>query len=220
MALCFNSVFAMTITFDQSSNLRDYKDNQKGNILYNDIVGSISQSKNQYLGFGGLNGTRYYYDFEMEFNYLSEDFYLIINNYFSNASFVMMYRGDLTKDDTLYIQNLTFNEQGRYYFKINPDYIGESGKIYFEYVNSNFTGTLEYQESKPQGFNELMGGIVVGFNTIIDYNIALWRIAGYILIFVITLSFVISIFWIGFTLHAYRKRIQNKKRGIFYDDED
>lgn len=210
LLLCIGSVSALTMGTNQDSNNNDYYVASSGNIFIKSVAGSYSTTNNQSFGVGGLNGTYYYYDLDYEFTSVNEDFYLMIQNTNVNETLTIMYRGDLTRDPTLYIQNVTFNEIGRYLFKFSPSYENEPGRIFLEFEDA-FVGTIEYTEDKPEGFTSLVGGLVDTSEELIDINISLWRIGFYTLITVIIIAFTLGIFGIAFTMFRYSKKLSEDR---------
>lgn len=203
--LCITSSFALSLETNQQSNLEDFYSKSSGNSIISSIAGSV----NDVFGVGGINGTNYSYDKTYEFTSTDEDFYLILQNYFDNETVSIMYRGDLNKDPTLYIQNVTLNEIGRYYFKFSPSYESEPARVFLEFGDS-YVGTIEYIEQKPNGFSSLIGVLVTSFQDLIDINISLWRLAFYSIIFLVMTTLVIGIFVGGFMLLRYSKNINKE----------
>ena len=207
LIVCMFSVSAVSLVTDQDQNVNDYYNAENGNIMIQSVAGSYSTTNNQSFGVGGLNGTYYYYDLDYEFVSTSEDFYLMIQNADSNKTGSIYFRGDLNKDGTLYIQNFTFNDVGRYYFKFEPSYEAEPVRVYLEFEDS-FVGTIEYAEEKPKGFTGLVGGLVDGFSDVIEINISLWRIAYYTIVTAILVGFTLGVFAIAFWIFRYAKRLR------------
>jgi len=205
LTLCLiGSSFALDLETDQSDNLQDFYYQDSGNFQIKNAVGSVNNSYE-------IGNNTYYYDVDYEFTSVSEDFYLIIENYFENSTIQIMWRGDLTQDPTLYIQEFTMNEQGRYYFKFVPEYTEEPAKIYIDFGEPSYVGTIEYVEQKPQGFNSLMGGFVNAFLDVVSININMWRIAFYTLIFLILVAFAGLVFGASWYIHKQSQRIRESR---------
>lgn len=211
LTLSIFSVSALTLETNQDTNNNDYYAKTNGNIIIKNLVGSYSTTNNQSFGVGGINGTLYYYDLDYEFTSTNEDFYLMIQNTAVNQTATIMYRGDLTRDSTLYIQNVTFNEVGRYLFKFIPSYENEPARIYLE-VPDAFVGTIEYAEQKPEGFTSIVGGLITTSEELIDINISLWRIAFYSIVTGLIIAFVLGIFGIAFMMFRYSKKLSEDRQ--------
>lgn len=203
--LMFTSVNALDISSSQSSNINDLLSYDIGNERVFDITSNIN---NEII----VNGNNYSYDFDLEYNAVSENIYLKFNNPQVNNTLTFLWSGDLTRDDTLYVQNFTMNEQGTYYFKFTPDYVGEPAHVYVDIVNDFASPiTINELETKPQGFNDLIGGLVSSFNDIIEVNVTFWKILLYTTIFIITLSIILSIFGLAFWIFSKAKDVKKIK---------
>lgn len=201
IAIC-SSAFALDFSFDQTQNIQDYNNNDHGNIQLYDFVGSTNQN----ITFPDSNNT-YQYDFFIEYTEMADNFYFIINNAYVNQTVQFMWRGDLSRDDTIYIQNFTLEEAGTYYFKFEPEYVDEPGRIYMEVENS-FVGTIKITEENPKTFNDLMGGLVDAFVDIVSLNVAFWRILLYTTIAIIGFALIGAIFGFAFIIFGYVKKLK------------
>lgn len=215
--LSISCVSAIEFSSDQDDNLGDYYMVEKGNTLVNNIAGSVNEQ------FVSSTNNTYYYDTSYEFEETNKAYYLIIQNaQVDNTTMRIMWRGDLTKDPTLYVQNFTLNERGRYYFKFTPSNIGEVSKVYLDFEDS-FASTIRYVEEKPRSFNDLVGNFVSGLTEIKDINIALWKITFYVFLFVISTGFIFGMFYIAFKIFAIAREIRDKKglmSNAMYDYRD
>lgn len=211
LALCLTSSgFSLKIDLDQQDNIASFYLQESGNSIVRNVVGSESnKSVNSFI----IDNTTYRYDINFEFSSITEDFYLILQNYVVNSTITIMYRGDLNLNPTLYVQDLVLNEQGRYYFKFSPDNVGEAGRVFIEFPTT-YVSTIEYIETKPEGFNSLIGGFVGGFIEIVNINVNLWRVAFYGVILIIMLSFVALLFGGSWYIFKMSKRVKDDK-GFF-----
>jgi len=213
MILCVSSVSSVTFHTDQVSNEENYFSSSKGNVIINDIVGSRStraDAENDTKYFQETTDGGFYFDYGYELEEVREDFYLTMNNIRENASLTFYYRGDTTKDPTLYVQELILREKGRYIFRFEPDYVDEPVVIYIN-ASDEFVGVSRYIEEKPGSFSQLMQTFVEGFEGIIDINIALWRTVYYVFLLIVTSGFVFLIFYIAFKVFEFAKNIKNKE---------
>lgn len=205
MLLSLFSVSALDLYIDQSDNLIDYHSKSDGNTIINNVAGHINNI------YETPTNQTYYYDFQLELSSMNEEFYLIIENYDINQTLTIFYHGDLARDGTLYVQEVTLNEAGQYYFKFVPDFNDEGGQIYLGFEEIEFVGTLEYVEKKPEGFNSLMSMFLGSFQEIILINITIWQIMFYSLIFMIAVTFIGALFGGSFWLLNKAKQIREKR---------
>lgn len=205
--MMFASVNALSFETDQTSNINDYQSADKGNIIIDNVAGNIN------LVLSTINATiNRTYDKSWEFPSMTEDFYIIVNNYVPNTSGVIMFRGDLTKNPTLFVQNITFNQQGRYFFKFSPDYANEVGEVYLDIIPTGGASfvTAEYIEEKPKGFNSIISVFATGLSEIITININLWKVLYYTVIFILSLGGALIIFGLAFLMFKYTEKLKRK----------
>lgn len=205
MFTVLNSVNAVIINFDQDKNLIDFQNNELGNVL----VGTITPAVNTTLSVSSSN-TTYVFDKKFEFESLNEDIYLILQNGYVNANITLMYRGDLTQNPTLFIQDLTLNEVGEYYFKVSPSTVNEPVVIYIDLPSDVVEPvTLIYKlvEEKPDSFNSIILKIIEPFVTIVEINITIWKIIFWTLILILAITLVVLIFYTAFYL--FKKSREN-----------
>lgn len=202
MLAMFSSVNALTLNANQDDNIYNFNIKEKGNYLIQDLVGSINHQYN-------INNTNYTYDLDLEFSSVNEEFFIVIQNQIANSTLTFMYRGDLTRNGNLYIQELHLTEQGKYYFRFVPNYIGEPARIYID-ISTTGIGTIEVIEQKPQGFNNLIGVFVGSFQEIISINLGLWRMTFYMIVLGITITFIFGLFGVGFYILKKAKHIREK----------
>lgn len=203
--LCITSVSAVSVNLNQDDVISDFYNNDKGNHYIDTIVGSAN-----YI-LSTINATENRtYDYDLEFAEASESFYIIVKNGLANKSMQLMWYGDLTRDNTLYVQNLTFNEYGNYMFKVIPSYDGEPITVLMDLEEDSYVVDFEIVEEKPKGFNLLMTPLVSGFVDIIDINIGMWNIAFYSIIALVTFGFIALLFSIAFLIFAYTRKLQGR----------
>lgn len=206
--LCIVSVNAITMTPNQDTNIINYYDNENGNSILKVFSGHI----NDVISVD--NATyNYTYDYSLELNELNEPFYLVYQNHFINSTIWVQYRGDLNVDPTLYIQNFTLRETGRYYFYFEPTMKNEVARVYIDIPDSDI-GFIEYIEEKPKGMSYVMSNVMDKVFLLVDINIGIWKILFYGFIFFIMIGFVGFTFWIGFAMHRYKQKIDNQKGNI------
>lgn len=208
--MCISSVFSLTMEYDQSDIFNSYNTHPIGNSILYTVVGDTDDYVNVNAS---LNQ-----DYDWEFSRMNTPFYMLVNNVYENQTLRIMWRGDLNLNPTLYMQDFTFREKGKYIFKFTPSYDGEAGQIYVDYIGDFLNGTdplaigyIEFQEEKPRGFNSVMETFINSFVTVIEINVGAWRIMFYTLTFIIVVGFIGGLFGIAFTLFKYRQRLMEKK---------
>lgn len=204
LLFCLSSAHALSMVSDQDSNLEDYRKTFKGNTHIYNSVGSIDDI------LINVSGNVYYYDYSLEFSNLQEDFFVVLQNNFEGSNVTVYWRGDLTKDDTLYIQNLTLNEVGRYFIKFEPEYPDEVGRVYINFVEPSYVGTHEIVEEKPRTFNALVIGLMDYFEEIAQVNVDLWVFLFWTIVFLVGIGLVGMLFGIAFWLFAKAKELKKK----------
>lgn len=207
-----SSASAVTMTIDQDKNLFDLENALTGNHILQFVASNVDET------ISVDNATQTYtYDYKLEISDASENFYLGIENFYDNSTYYVQFRGDTTKDSTLYVQELTLNEQGQYFFKFEPSYDGEPVVIYIDLVASGGAGVFNvaYLEEKPKGFNNLIGGFVDTFSQVFDINVKLWYLLYYLIIIILTIGFISIIFGIATFLFGKAKEI--RKGESFFD---
>jgi len=215
--LMLSSVSALNLDFNQNSNINDYKNEGTGNRVVYDLVGSVDDIIEIYDDNFTLISS-YNYDVEIEISDVVEDFYIVIPNNEINRTMTFMWQGDLTKDDTLYVQNVTFNQVGNYYFRFSPAYPNEPAHIYVNAVAPSYISTFFYSEEKPQGFSNLMGGFVSAFTDVIEINVQFWKVIFYGAILTITLLVLFMLIRIGFAFFEIAKKMRTDSNRNPFDD--
>lgn len=201
----FANVNSVTMTIDQEKNIFDLEKALTGNHLLQFVASNVDEV----IPIDNANET-YTYDYKLEISDSSETFYLGIENFFVNSTYYIQFRGDTTKDSTLYVQELTLNEQGQYFFKFEPSYDGEPVVVYIDLVANGGAGVFNvaYIEEKPKGFNDLIGGFVDTFSQVFDLNVKLWYLLYYLIIIIITIGFISLIFGIAFYIFKQAKKVR------------
>ncbi len=205
------SVNAVTLNYDQNENVYEIENGEIGNKIYTTVAGNIN---NAYT----IDNTTYTYDYKLELSEVSEDFYLAIENYYIGANYTIFFHGDLTKDGTLYVQQLQFNEQGEYYLKFSPSGI-EPVQVYIGVQDDSHIFDVSYSEQKPKGFNSLIGGFVDAFSKVFDLNVKLWYLLYYLIIISITLGFLAILFGTAFYLFKASKKVKEKETIFNFQNE-
>lgn len=193
--MTLTSVNALTLTLDQTDNLQEFTNKDKGNTFFDDFAGSTSTSLSQTIEITNSNNS-YPYDYQYEFSSIAEDFYIAIQNVAPNSNLTIMWHGDLGRNSVFNVQEVTMLESGAYYYRFSPEYDGEPGRIYFEFSDST-AGFIQYVEEKPLGFNDLIGGIVGAAEDFVNIQISLWTVAYYTVILIVAISFIGGLFWSG-----------------------
>lgn len=206
MFVSLSSINAVTMSFSQNQNLYDIENTLTGNKLLSAHASSIDESFS-------IDNVTYNYDYVLEISDTNQDFYLTLENYYIGSNYTIMFRGDLVRDGTLYIQDLTLNEQGQYILKFIP-FNNEPVKVYIDLHSNGGAGTFDiyYTEEKPKGFNALMVGFVDAFSNVFELNVKLWYLLYYIMIFVIVVSFMGALFGIASFIH--KKTNEIKRKGV------
>lgn len=215
------SANALTMSFNQNSNVYDYETIEKGNNIYNFQFGDTDIFKHSF------DSTNYSYDYRLELKEMNQEFFLVIENFYINTSYQVFFHGDLTQDDTLYVQELTLNEQGFYILKFIPSGI-EGGQIFIDLQSEAMNnGTIpalpfgvSYVETKPEGFNDLIGGLVGTFEAVFDINLKLWYLLYYVIIFVLVIGFMSMLFGVASFLFKKSDEIKNRKRIVHNDNKE
>jgi len=192
------NVNALTMSFNQNENIFDFENAEKGNNVFSTHASNINTA------FQNLNGTNFTYDYKLELSEINQEFYIALENFFVNSSYKIFFHGDLSKDDTLYVQDLVLNEQGTYILKFIPTGI-EAGQIFINLDENGGSGVFgaTYIEEKPKGFNDLIGGLVDTFSTVFDINVKLWFLLYYLIIFMLSIGFMSMLF--GFASFIFKK---------------
>jgi len=200
-----SSAFSVRVELDQVESFQQYSTVDKGNrLLPNIIVGNT----NTVLSV--INATQNFtYDFQLEIGEAYEPFFYIIDSGVDNKSIQLMWYGDLTRDPSLYIQNITLNEYGQYYFRVEPSYESEPITIMVNLIDDTYIVQSYYVEEKPKGFNALMTPLVEGFGEVIGFFINFWAVAFYTVIFVLSAGFILTIFGLAFLVFSYAKKLMN-----------
>lgn len=206
LLICMSSlVSAVSLEYEQTSVITDYNTNEVGASLQRVVVGSSNS-----VTIGNKTG-----DIKFELRGMSQPYYLLIDNGFINNTFNITYvnddpikTGESGKNATT--QELTMQELGMYYFKIEPSYEGESVDFILNFDDDRTTQVF-LQEQHPQGFNTLMAGFVNAFLDIVEINITMWRIAFYVLIFIILIGFVALVFGGSFYIFKVSQNVKDKK---------
>lgn len=202
----FVSVNAVTLSINQDSNIFDLERAETGNHILNFVASNVDEV----ISVDGGNQS-FTYDYVLELTDTSEDFYIALENFFENSTYRIMYRGDLTKDSTLYVQELVLNENGQYIFKFSPSYDGEPIFVYIDLQVTGGSGVFNavYIEEKPKGFNDLIGGFVNNFSAVFDINLKLWYLLYYLIIIVLVFAFFGILFGLSFFIITKAKEIKN-----------
>lgn len=206
LVLMLSSGYSAMLDTTQSSNILEYRTHDKGNSFYYSFAGSI----NEPITFTNSNNT-YYYDIDWELDSVTEDFFIIIRNYFPNNNGTFIFHGDLTRNPNAYIQPFTMNETGTYYFKFSPSVEGEPMRVYLDIGALSWSGIVTYQELKPASFNKIIGGFVEALLELVSLNILVWQIAFYIILFIVSLAFVGVIFGLAFLGFSYAKKLKKQR---------
>ena len=205
----FSGVNALSVSINQDENIFAYGEDLKGNRVTEVLSGNTDT-----LGvFLELTNATVPYDYKLELDDVNEDFYIIIDNFLENQTYTFFYTDDLNTGDTVFIRNITMLEVGKYYYAFTPTNKGEYAAIWIDMQTGGSPGVfgIDYQETKPEGFNELIAGLVRAFEEIIDVNVSLWRVLYYLFAFIITFSFVAMIFGTAFWLFGLAKRAKKQK---------
>ena len=215
--IVFSPLNAVTLSLDQTDNLYELSNKETGNSIIQSIAGNIDLSMTQPVNSSG--NFNYTYDYVLELNKATQEFYLVLENFYVNSTYTLYYRGDLNKNPTLYVKELTLNEQGNYIFKFTPS-DEEPVKIYIDKNDPLGVFNIYYTEEKPRGFSSLISGFISTFEKVFDINIKLWFLLYYIIIIVLTLSFIGLIFGISFYLIDKTKQIKNKESFFSITDNE
>ena len=175
--IIISGVNAVNFIYEQERVIADRSLDDLGNIQLFDLVGSISNTSGV-ESIGNTSG-----DFKYDFVSLKRDTYIFLNNPTINSTINFSYsqvdaEGFLSSITT---QELTLEETGNYYFKLEPDFEGESVLFLVEAINSYVT-TLNIQESHPKGMNFVFETFIGGMNNIIEINVSIWRLGFYLMI--------------------------------------
>ena len=206
MMMLAMSVNAGTVIFDQDSVIKDRSEDLIGNTLADGIAGSandetITASNFTYTG-----------DYKLEFFDLNTKYYVVLENPFVNTTMNLtwFFNNDASASAVAINQELTLNEVGTYYFEIKPETEGEKGAFMMGFPDS-FVGTVLLQVEERKGFNTLMAGFVGGFSDVVEINVQFWRIAYYLIIFVVVVGFILALFGLVFTLFNWIVKIRQSK---------
>lgn len=202
------STNAVSLEYSQTSVITDYNTNIVGTSYENIVLGS-SNNKN----IGSRTG-----DFKAELRGMVEPVYILIDNPIINNTFNITYINDNpikinSSGRNATTQELTMQEKGIYYFKINPSFEGESVDFLIDF-KTPVIATVFLQEQHPKGFNSLMAGVVTSFLEIISINITFWRIAFYTVITTLIVSFILLIFGGAFYVFKWSQKVREQK-GFF-----
>jgi len=202
---CLGSVFSIDLVFDQTKNIQDYDFTNKGNTLEFNQLGNINRAI-------AISETEFRdFDYNFEFSKLNNDLFFLLQNGRINQSVILMWRGDLTEDPTLYSQEFTLQEQGIYYFKFEHEGTNDIGEIYLNYVNDTYLGTVSIVEEMPKGLFNIWDTFTSPFIAVMGYVVELWKIGYYTIVFLMTLGFIGSMFGIAFYLYQMGRKMRNKK---------
>ncbi len=203
------TVFSAGLVYDQDSNIADLETGETGNVLREEIVGST----NKLISTGDGNTTPY--DIQYELDAMKNPVYVTINNGFENSTYTLLWQDQTSNGTILNKQNFTMNEKGRYVFKFYPDETGETTSLYVDIVDDGGIAWITYQEQQPEGFNQVIGGLVNSFEDIIEINISIWYLVFYLLIFVALLTVVVGMFGFGFLILKHAKKMREKDHGLY-----
>lgn len=203
------SVFSAGLVYDQDSNIADLETGETGNVIREELQGNI----NKLISTGVNQSTPY--DIQYELDAMKNPVYVTINNGFKNSTYTLLWQDQTSNGTILNKQNFTMNEKGRYVFKFVPDAIGETTSLYVDIVDDKGIAWVTYQEQQPEGFNQVIGGLVGSFEDIIEINISIWYIVFYLLIFVALLTVVAGMFGFGFLILQHARKMREKDHGLY-----
>lgn len=203
------TVFSAGLVYDQDSNIADLETGETGNVLREELQGNINK-----LISTGVNQTTPY-DIQYELDAMKNPVYVTINNGFENSTYILLWQDQTSNGTILNKQNFTMNEKGRYVFKFYPDKTGETTSLYVDIVDEKGIAWVTYQEQQPEGFNQVIGGLVGSFEDIIEINISIWYIVFYLLIFVALLTVVAGMFGFGFLILQHARKMRDKDHGLY-----
>lgn len=178
LLIIISTAYSVGFVYEQDRVIADRTLDDLGNTQLYDLVGSISSSNATVKTLGNQTG-----DLKFDFPSLARDTYIIINNPTVNSTIDFSYsvldsEGYLS---TVISQELTMQETGNYYFKLEPDFVGEPVLLLID-VNDSYVTTLNIQSSMPMGMNFVFETFVTGMNDIIEINVSIWRLGFYLLI--------------------------------------
>lgn len=204
------SANALTIQQGQTANLYDYNSALKGNLVSEVYTSGVNEQFN-------VENISRFYDVQMNFDSVSQPFYIVIDNLVAGTTYEITYSNNLNVGNIVNTFNTTLEEEGKYYYKFTPSNVGEEAVIYIENTY-NVSGQppqvffLGYQEEKPQGFSYVIGSFVNFFVDVLEINLSLWQILFYLVVFIISTTLVFFLFGVAFLVFDYTQKFKKNAR--------
>lgn len=209
-----SSVYSLSASFDQDENTADFYTQQHGNTIFEVIPGSVDDVLFVDNGSSTLN-----YDYRLEITDSNEPFFIGIENFDERSNYTIAWKGDVSVDPTLYIRNVTMNEQGTYLFKFTPSSVDGESVVYIDLHEPGNIVYLEYTEQKPQGASSLIAGFVNAFVEVVEVNVQFWKVMFYGSIFLIVVLVLFGLIRISFELFSIAKKMRNEDNRNSIDEE-
>ena len=212
--MSFYVASAATLSYSQIDIAQELEANGNANVMVSTIVPSRSNTDGSLVVFFGNQSIPY--DQKYEFAGLSKEVYFYFDNVDENNDWQF-----LTLSNGLgRTQNVTWNEDGYYYFKLTPEDDNEFMTLYVDIVQPGNatpkTPVVMYTTNlETQGVSTFMNTLANPFVELMTIIGNFWKLIYYLFIVIVILAGLSLIVGAMFLMFEWAERLREKKKKLF-----